>query len=367
MSFKLNFWIQPTWAGRIGRFVALATVFLGVGWWLIDRGYKAYWKTTIVQVQTVDFNILAHTLPTKLSLLLLQNNLLELQKTLNSNYSLFGLVVTDEEGKKIFAKSNSKVVVDGFPWQRKLLEQPTSLQDHPYNYLVDPPPTIAQTSYENPYVQDPTPLQKPSGKIIGRIYYIRGNPPSLTDDLRMWLTNPFAKRDAFPLYLNTLSLTIILLLLTFLLTEILINLQKREYQHIIEQLSSDQELLISLRKELSLAEQNIASLESSKEKSCQELANLKQELKNVKEDRECLEESFQDVSGRLTDSHQNNQSLQEKYNSIRFRESELSSQLEQLKKRINEQENIINQSIKNRAEKAQKTEDKENRVKQQIK
>lgn len=57
--------------------------------------HHKYWNGTIFAVQTVDFNILSHSLPTKLSIALDQGKKAEIQRTLDSNYGLFGLVITD--------------------------------------------------------------------------------------------------------------------------------------------------------------------------------------------------------------------------------------------------------------------------------
>jgi len=359
MRLPLNSLFRPTRSSRIARFVAITTVFLITGGFLIERGHKAYWKTTIFQVQTVDFNILAHTLPTTLSLALLRKDWATIQKILDSNYSLFGLVVTDPEGKKILAMSNSKVVSDNFAWQRKLVEQPSFLQNHPYNYLVDPPPMTAQISYASPYVKDPEPLQKPHGKIIGRIYYIRGTPPSLIEDLQMWIPENFwAERDAFPLYSNTLLLTVSLLILTFLLAEIIVNLKQREYeqyeqilrdnQQLSERLSFERRLLSSLEGELSRAQQNLASLEAVQEES-------HQELNTIKEEKERLKRALEDIS-------HDNQILIDRYNEIRRRERELLNQIEQSEQKIKEQE----RSIRSITEAKEQTQNTENRIIQQV-
>ncbi|WAS04165.1 hypothetical protein LQF76_08985 [Gloeomargaritales cyanobacterium VI4D9] len=359
MNLKSNFLTRSTWVSRIERIVALATVFIGGGFWLIERGHKVYWETTIFQVQTVDFNMLAHTLPTKLSLLLLQNDLLELQKTLDSNYSLFGLVVTDAEGKKILAKSNSKVVLDSFPWQRKLLEEPTSLQDHHFNYLTDPPPVTAQASYTDPYVKKPGTLQKPPGKVIGRIYYIRGIPPSLLEDLQMWVSNPLAEQDAFPLYFNTSLLTVILFVITFIFIEFLINLKQREYEQILKEneqvtrqvLSAEKSILI-LKNELFRAQEKLVSLEASREESYRE-------LNAIAEEKERLEIALKDIS-------HDNQNLTKMYNETRQRECELTSYIKQLEQMIREQQNSV-KTITETQEQIQNTkQDTENRFIQQI-
>jgi len=356
MSWRFRFWARPTGLGRTVRVATITIVFLGIGGWLVKRGHRAYWETTIFQVQTVDFNILAHTLPTTLSLALVRKDWVTIQKTLDSNYSLFGLVVTDPEGKRILAMSKSKVVHDNFGWQRKLLEQPNSLQGHPYSYLVDPPPTTAQISYASPYVKNPEPLQKPPGKIIGRIYYIRGIPPSIWEDLQMWMPQYFwAERDAFPLYSNTFLLTGSLLVLTVVLTEIIVNLKQREidqkqkeYEQLAMQLSSERQLNVHLTEELSRTRENLASLTALK-------AQYSQELDAIREEKRCLAEALEDISC-------DNMRLLERYEQTKQREYQLNSQIEQLRQEIEEKE----QKTRNIEEKQEQIQETENTYLQQM-
>ena len=72
-------------------FVAVLAALLATNW----RNYRSYFYGTIYEVQTVAFNILSHTLPTTLSLYLIQGNSEAIKSTLNSNYGLFGIVVTN--------------------------------------------------------------------------------------------------------------------------------------------------------------------------------------------------------------------------------------------------------------------------------
>jgi hypothetical protein len=356
MSWRFNCLVRLTGLGRTVRVATITIVFLGIGGWLVKRGHRAYWETTIFQVQTVDFNILAHTLPTTLSLALVRKDWVTIQKVLDSNYSLFGLVVTDPEGKKILAMSKSKVVHDNFGWQRKLLEQPNSLQGHPYSYLVYPPPITPQISYASPYVKNPEPLQKPPGKIIGRIYYIRGIPPSIWEDLQMWMSKYFwAERDAFPLYSNTLLLTASLLVLTILLTEMIIHLKQQEVnqkqkdyeqlaqqcEQLAEQLSSEQQLNVYLKEELSCTRESLASLTALK-------AQYSQELETSRQEKRRLEEALEDIS-------RDNRLLRERYEQISQKEHQLNRQIEQLKQEIEEKEQQI-RSIREKQEQMQDTE-----------
>ena len=85
----------------MNKFLSFATRFIGAAIipaiatyaWTVQN-HNNYWNRTIFAVQTVDFKILAHTLPTKLSILLMQKDTEELQRTLQSNTGRFGIVVT---------------------------------------------------------------------------------------------------------------------------------------------------------------------------------------------------------------------------------------------------------------------------------
>jgi uncharacterized protein YozE (UPF0346 family) len=84
---------------KLGRIVVIFLASIGTTSSLNYANYQRY-NSSIFATQTVDFNILAHTLPTKLSYAFTKGDFEELQKTLNSNYGLFGLVITK------FAKSD---------------------------------------------------------------------------------------------------------------------------------------------------------------------------------------------------------------------------------------------------------------------
>ncbi|WP_013323295.1 hypothetical protein [Gloeothece verrucosa] len=150
--------------------------------------YQSYWQGTIVRVQNVYFNLLFHTLPTKLSYTLIQNNEEEMQRTLDSNYGLFGLVITncktdlpDCPNQQIVYTSRSNLAL-------KDNLTPESLYQSPYSVLQNPPPLFTEKYFNNP---DSKILEKTGkvnqGKIFGRVYYIRSTPPSFQKDLATWV------------------------------------------------------------------------------------------------------------------------------------------------------------------------------------
>ena len=100
----------------LSRFLFMSSVVFGLSTVASWNEWNQYWNGTIRRVQTVDFNILSHTLPAKLSSVLASKNYQELQRTLDSNYGLFGIIVTDcqkvdvlcQEQKIIFASNGRR-------------------------------------------------------------------------------------------------------------------------------------------------------------------------------------------------------------------------------------------------------------------
>lgn len=170
---------------RLAVFSSTALSLAIVSSWYSHRGY---WHGTIRRVQTVDFNLLSHVLPTKLSYALIEQDIKELQRTLNSNYGYFGMVVTDCttieqkcEEQNILYSTDSR-----FSWKKKLDSQ--TLPGLPYNILRNPPPLKTEAGFERSRAE----IWRPTGninqgQIIGRVYYVRGIPPTYSADLLDWL------------------------------------------------------------------------------------------------------------------------------------------------------------------------------------
>lgn len=169
--------------------------------------HHKYWNGTIFAVQTVDFNILSYSLPTKLSLVLEQGKKAEIQRTLDSNYGLFGLVVTDCKttgvkctNQKVLYSSKSK-----FRWQGQI--QLSNLSSYPYDNLRNPPPIYAEGYFANTRDRQRLPTDRTNpGTIIGRVYYIRNTPPTFIQDYTRWLQNPSSLSGARATYTLTVAL-----------------------------------------------------------------------------------------------------------------------------------------------------------------
>lgn len=160
-------------------FVIVAAILVWLGF--CRSHYESYWNGTIHRVQTVDFNILHHTLPTCLSQMILSGRTDEIQKALNSNFGIFGLVITDANGQEILFRTNNFYQKE--TWQPKLTIDYLNSLKEPFDVLTDPPPMAPQFAHKNPREDGVISLSKPQGRVIGRLYYVRGVPPSFYDDL----------------------------------------------------------------------------------------------------------------------------------------------------------------------------------------
>ncbi|MBD2682645.1 MULTISPECIES: HAMP domain-containing sensor histidine kinase [Nostoc] len=183
----------------------------------IFLNYSNYvrYNSSLFAIQTVDFNILSHTLPTKLSYTLIEGNLEELQRTLDSNYGLFGLVITDCKviedkcpNQKILFSTNSRYKNKNYTTE--------NLSNNHYDFLKDPVPLVAEGFYESSYTGDRLKTgRRNEGKIIGRVYYIRVDRPDFLTSQILWLKKPFYPRGVNILYTITLMLFLTMGILLF--------------------------------------------------------------------------------------------------------------------------------------------------------
>ncbi|MGJ3253623.1 MAG: NERD domain-containing protein [Elainellaceae cyanobacterium] len=174
--------------GTIGRFILIGSAAFGIASYANLRHYESYWNGTIRRVQTVDFNMLSHMLPTKLSQALIEGDEQEIQRTLDSNYGLFGLVVTDCKTVQpdCFNQQIQRVSNSNLLWRDLLNED--NLATSTYDVLRDPPPLYAEGSYDSSrdHIRNATGLNN-SGRIIGRVYYVRGVPPTFLGSYLQWI------------------------------------------------------------------------------------------------------------------------------------------------------------------------------------
>lgn len=199
-----------------GRFALFMAVAFGAAYYVNSRHHESYWHGTIHRVQTVDFNILAHMLPTKLSHAVVQGDMEELQRTLESNYGHFGLVVTDCRtalpdcpGQEIYAMNSSS-----YGWHQSLEERGIDYlleTEAPYDLLRYPLPLLTEGGYDDSRDTDwnDTGRENP-GEIIGRVYYVRGVPPRFHESywewFRQWPQSFYKDSQAYRYYGLTATL-----------------------------------------------------------------------------------------------------------------------------------------------------------------
>ncbi|MHC5732736.1 MAG: hypothetical protein ACYTXY_53590, partial [Nostoc sp.] len=76
-------------------------------------------------------------------------------------------------------------------WKAAL--NPQELIKHPYDVLLDPPPVFAQWTYSDSHATERSATSLTNqGRVIGRVYYVRGVRPTFQQDLMTLLSDPFS-------------------------------------------------------------------------------------------------------------------------------------------------------------------------------
>jgi hypothetical protein len=286
------------------RLVTTGIISFGIGGAVTFDRYNSYWNQTIFRVQTVDFNILSHTLPTKLSYALIKKQPKEIQRTLDSNYSLFGLIVTDSSGQKIIAYSG-KDAGKSSSWKAAL--NPQELKNHPYDVLLDPPPVFAQWTYSKPQATERSATNFTNqGRVIGRIYYVRGVRPTFQEDLIKWLSNPFSESSRIQTYTTSLAACFGATLLIWSGLEFILyrkRVDRQNAQHDLELAEEREQDLIDnnqiLQSQLTQRINELQSLQKQRDDERNELIkdadNLRSSNNRLKQEIAKLSESIKDL------------------------------------------------------------------------
>jgi Txe/YoeB family toxin of toxin-antitoxin system len=167
-----------------------ASLLLALG--INYSNYRNYYDS-LYKVQTVDINILANLLPTKLSLALINKDKNEIQRTIDSNYGYFGIVVTSCQ-KSTKECSQEKIIARSQPqrvgWKEKVVTD--KLSNYPHDILRDPLPVTAEIKFQHSRSTELTSTGKINkGKPIGRVYYIRRDPINFWSSQWDWICQPF--------------------------------------------------------------------------------------------------------------------------------------------------------------------------------
>ena len=280
-------------------FVFIVLSFLGYK--SIKYSHNNYWLKTIWRVQTVDFNLLTHSLPTKISQALIDKEINELQRTLNSSYGYFGLVVTDCQNNNRNCENQNilySTETDN-TWKVKLEEFSNNvLLNSPYSILRNPPPLLTETEFPNARSEFPKSTGELNrGEIIGRVYYIRGIPPELNSDIWMWLKRSWQDKwlsdsQAGGYYSLALSTIILSTLFSIVLIEFVLYIFRKQkndkidlqvkFENQREQWEKEESKISAkidiLEEEINNRELELQKVEGSKQKLLQEKDEIENEL-----------------------------------------------------------------------------------------
>lgn len=264
-------------------------IFVGaVCLWLFlcQANYESYWNGTIHRVQTTDFNILHHTLPQTLSVLIAAGRDDLVQNVLDSTYGLFGIVVTDASGESILFETGK--VYHKRTWQNKVSpeELAADARTEPPDVLTDPPPLEPIWEHKSPRDEGKpkrsefTPSAK--RKVLGYVYYIRPAPPSFIDDMTSWFGTGMwevsgAKRGYFYITLCTFAFTCATVFLVWLRQRVL-EAKQEELAHLRREMEIRKKALEHLTYELSEQKARKVWLEREAEESYRRAASLKEAL-----------------------------------------------------------------------------------------
>lgn len=259
---------------------------------LCSKHYDSYWYGTIRRVQTVDFNMLHHTLPATLSYLVLTGQDEAIQSVLDSTYGLFGIVVTDPKGENIIYKTD-KSYKDRMTWQPKLNvrflhdTQREKYVEH-FDVLTDPPPTHVQWANTSPReASDKQVAPQPQGRVIGRVYYVREPPPEFWQDVMgalrgNWFEMTGSKRGYVLQTLNVVAGTLVIILVMMLRRQALANKEK-ELVTLERELTAKRRSLEQLTTDLAAQRRRKEWLEQEADRAYQRALRLKESLEKLKE------------------------------------------------------------------------------------
>lgn len=271
-----------------GRAVAAGVLPAIATYYWTSTNHHNYWNRTIFAVQTIDFKILSHTLPTKLSTLIIQNDVKEIQRTLQSNTGRFGMVVTD-----------CKVVDKDCPNQKLLYRTESRsswsqtfsmdyLKDAPFDILRDPPPLKAEIDFPDIRSREYQPTgQTNDGQIIGRVYYVRGIPPSYSDSWGSWFRD--SSTGVGSIYTSSVSTFFASWLFLILLVEIAVNkieAKKQQNLQLERDLNEAKEKNTAILKEKSKV---LADLHKADDEKQELLAYLQQSVSDAEKLQSSLE------------------------------------------------------------------------------
>jgi hypothetical protein len=258
-----------------------------VVWLLMCKAHwESYWDGTIFRVQTVDFNMLHHMLPTTISELIIVGRDDLIQRVLDSNYGIFGLVVTDPEGQSILYRTGK--VYGKASWQKIISPEFLAKTTEPYDLLTDPPPVEPVFEHKSPRQGIAQQTGKwPTSRVLGRIYYVRQPPPAFADDIThflgtSWFELSGAKRGYLLISMVIVGFSLSLVFI-ILFRQRGIEIKQRELAHLQSELEIRQKALDHLTSELLAQKTRKEWLEREADQTYRRALALKESLVKLKE------------------------------------------------------------------------------------
>ncbi|MBZ0188442.1 MAG: hypothetical protein K8F91_19495 [Candidatus Obscuribacterales bacterium] len=269
------------------RIVVPLVILVALAAWLIlcHAHYKSYWFGTIYRVQTTDFNLLHHALPPTLSRMILESRGDLVQRTLDSTYGLFGLVVTDPSCSTVLWKTNK--VYHRESWHHKATPDFLRELDEPFDVLTAP--AALEPSYEHisPRSLKATRVGDRGGAILGRLYYLRADPPAFSSDLLGFFSTGLwemsgAKRGYLYITLSTIAFSLVVLLVVWIRRRE-IELKQKELLHIQRELDIRKKALEHLSAELAAQKSRKIYLEKEADYAYKRALGLKKSLERLRD------------------------------------------------------------------------------------
>lgn len=368
---KVNVKIALQMLGRLSMISVISLVMATINNY---GNHKNYWERTIFATQTVDFNILSHTLPTKLSLALLEGETEELQRTLDSNYGLFGLVVTNCESAIADCPEQEILYYSNFRRLGKEGFKVENLANEPYDLLRDPPPLFAERKYTRRYQReaDPTGMVN-RGEIIGRVYYVRRVPPTFAESYGKWARGLLRFQHRPSIFSLTTGIFLTGGVVVWLLIEFTLYRKRREKKQLLEEAGN-------IREELEQKVKQNEALIAVREKGREELEAYQREQQSIATE---LKIAIADYEQKIVDfQHQQDDSqsnLQELRNQLAWaveyqveaqeeidRRSEAIANLENCLNSQNREQQEMTRTLEKWQHQLQETQEREGKTNQQI-
>lgn len=359
-------------ATKLNRFILF---FCGSALFALGLSYynhHRYWNGTIKSVQTTQLNIFSHTLPTKLSLLVKNQDKEEIDKVLNSAYGFIGLVITDCQSLE--PKCDGDILhqtESDEGWGKTFDAKP--LNEFPYDPLVDPAPLNTEGNYDQPYDHERNyTAQVNQGEIIGRVYYIRSMPPSFFEGIQSWLSQLVRLQLFGIIHPYTFNFAIFLIggLTTWYFIEkelyrieSITEIQRKQTQSKINQLENRNQ---SLEQEIQRFREEVNNLQEDRTQQEEEIKKrqqlITQQERSIKESREQLkqkEEALKALEQNNTSSQESIKQLEEEINALSGDLSDKENSLEQSKNTLINLQTELSKVQKKEKQLQQRLEDKE--------